>query len=195
MLRCAALRRFVQGTISRQPRRLVGGAEVDANYQFTPGSGFVVGVEADIQWLGGDNEQEQRLLGRNSLTMLRSPPFLTPGAGIVGVPATGSNVALFNQGGGGATAARLVWHRRVRVGYGFDRVLVYATGGLAFTDNGNNNNGFFGMTNGSQLPPAFYVSPAAAVVGSTVGNGVLLRNKSSNDTGWVSAPVSSTLDQ
>src|SRR3954469_7692808 len=27
----------------------VGGAQVGANYQFTPGSGFVVGVEADIQ--------------------------------------------------------------------------------------------------------------------------------------------------
>ena len=45
----------------------VGGAQVGFNYQFTPGSGFVVGVEADIQWLGGDNDKEQRLLRQQPL--------------------------------------------------------------------------------------------------------------------------------
>ena len=171
----------------------VGGAQVGANYQFTPGSGFVVGVEADIQWLGGDNDSKNNgFFGSNLFNHAPVAPFLTPGAGIVGVPVTGSNVALFNQGGGGVSGNDWFGTARVRVGYGFDRVLVYATGGLAFTDGGNNNNGFFGITNGSQLPAAFYVSPAAAVVGSTVGNGALLRNNSSNDTGGCSAPVSST---
>jgi outer membrane immunogenic protein len=164
----------------------VGGAQVGANYQFTPGSGFVVGVEADIQWMGGDNDKNNGFFGSNLFNHAPVAPFLTPGAGIVAVPATGSNVALFNQGGGNRNGGN-DWFgtARVRVGYAFDRVLVYATGGLAFTDGGNNNNGFFGVTNGSQLPAAFYVSPAAAVVGSTVGSGALLRNKSSNDTGWV----------
>ena len=64
-------------------------------------------------------------------------------------------------------------------------MLVYATGGLAFTDNGNNNNGFFGVTNGSQLPAAFYVSPAAAVFGSTVGTGGFFGKNNNNDVGWV----------
>ena len=123
--------------------------------------------------------------GSNLFNHAPVPPFLTPGAGIVGVPVTGSNVALFNQGGGGVSGSDWFGTARVRVGYGFDRVLVYATGGIAFTDGGNNNNGFFGITNGGQLPAAFYVSPAAAVVGSTVGNGALLRHSSSNDTGWV----------
>ena len=164
----------------------VGGAQVGFNYQFTPGSGFVVGVEADIQWLGGDNDSKNNgFFGSNLFNHAPVAPFLTPGAGIVGVPVTGSNVALFNQGGGGVSGSDWFATARVRVGYGFDRVLVYATGGLAFTDNGNNNNGFFGITNGSQLPAAFYVSPAAAVFGSTVGNGALLRNNSSNDVGWV----------
>jgi outer membrane immunogenic protein len=163
----------------------VGGAQVGFNYQFTPGSGFVVGVEADIQWLGGDNDKNNGFFGSNLFNHAPVAPFLTPGAGIVGVPVTGSNVALFNQGGGGVSGSDWFATARLRVGYGFDRVLVYATGGLAFTDNGNNNNGFFGITNGSQLPAAFYVSPAAAVFGSTVGNGALLRNNSSNDVGWV----------
>ena len=163
----------------------VGGAQVGFNYQFTPGSGFVVGVEADIQWLGGDNDKNNGFFGSNLFNHAPVAPFLTPGAGIVGVPVTGSNVALFNQGGGGVSGSDWFGTARVRVGYGFDRVLVYATGGIAFTDGGNNNNGFFGITNGGQLPAAFYVSPAAAVVGSTVGNGALLRHSSSNDTGWV----------
>ena len=32
-----------------------GGFQIGYNYQFTPGAGFVLGFEADIQWLGGDN--------------------------------------------------------------------------------------------------------------------------------------------
>jgi hypothetical protein len=35
-------------------------------------------------------------------------------------------------------------------------VLIYATGGLAFTDEGNNNNrNFGGVFTGAQLPPGF----------------------------------------
>jgi opacity protein-like surface antigen len=113
-------------------------------------------------------------------------PFGTPGAGIVAVPATGSNVALFNQGGfGGNNGNDWFATARVRVGYGFDRVLVYATGGLAFTDSGNKNNGFFGVTNGSQLPAAFYVSGPAAAFGPTVGTGGFFGKNSNNDVGWV----------
>jgi outer membrane immunogenic protein len=50
----------------------VGGAQVGFNYQFTPGSGFVVGVEADIQWLGGDNDRNNDSSARTSSTMLPS---------------------------------------------------------------------------------------------------------------------------
>jgi len=172
----------------------VGGAQIGANYQFTPGSGFVVGVEADIQWLGGQNDKNDNGFFGNNLfnhppvAALGPFPFGTPGAGIVAVPVTGSNVALFNNqsGIGGNSGNDWFGTARVRVGYAWDRVLVYATGGLAFTDGGNKNNGFFGVTNGSQLPLAFYVSPAAAAFGSTVGNGRgFFGSKSSNDTGWV----------
>ena len=140
-----------QGTMAAATATASGGAQVGYNYQFTPGSGFVLGFEADIQWLGGDNDSNNGFFGSNLFNHAPVPPFLTPGAGIVGVPVTGSNVALFNQGGGGVSGSDWFATARVRVGYGFDRVLVYATGGLAFTDNGNNN-GFFGITNGGQLP-------------------------------------------
>ena len=153
----------------------VGGAQVGFNYQFTPGSGFVVGVEADIQWadFGGGNNNNG-FFGGNGGLFAANPvaPFLTPGFGIVAVPPTGANVALFDRGGfGGSGGSDWFATARVRVGYAFDRVLVYATGGIAFTDGGGNNGGFGGFTSGAQLPASFYVSPGAALTGSFVGNG------------------------
>jgi outer membrane immunogenic protein len=164
----------------------VGGAQVGFNYQFTPGSGFVVGVEADIQWLGGDNDSKTAFIGNNLFNHAPVPPVGVAGAGIVAVPVTGSNVALFNRGGfGGNNGNDWFATARLRVGYAFDRVLVYATGGVAFTDDSNNNNGFFGITNGSQLPAAFYVSPAAAAFGAGVGTGGFFGKNNNNNTGWV----------
>ena len=169
----------------------VGGAQVGFNYQFTPGSGFVVGVEADIQWMGGNDGNNKGFFGfGNGGLFAANPvaPFLTPGFGIVGVPPTGSNVALFNNGGSGLGNNSNDWFAtaRVRVGYAFDRVLVYATGGIAFTDDSGNNRGFGGFNSGAQLPAAFYVSPGAALTGSFVTNGSGVFGKSnSNDTGWV----------
>src|SRR5215204_2418636 len=129
----------------------VGGAQVGFNYQFTPGSGFVVGVEADIQWMGGNDGNKGFFGFGNGGLFAANPvaPFLTPGFGIVGVPATGANVALFNNGGSGRSNSN-DWFAtaRVRVGYAFDRVLVYATGGIAFTDDSGNNRGFGGFNSG-----------------------------------------------
>jgi outer membrane immunogenic protein len=163
----------------------VGGAQIGFNYQFTPGSGFVVGVEADIQWADFGGNNNNGFFGASLFRANPVAPFLVPGFGIVEVPPTGANVALFNRGGFGrggdsdwfATA-------RVRVGYAFDRVLVYATGGFAFTDGGDDN-GLFGVTNGGQLPAAFYVSPAAAAQGATVGTGGFFGRNNDNDVGWV----------
>ncbi|MFL5196081.1 MAG: outer membrane protein [Microvirga sp.] len=169
----------------------VGGAQVGFNYQFTPGSGFVVGVEADIQWMGGNDGNNKGFFGLgNGGLFAANPvaPFLTPGFGIVGVPVTGSHVALFNNGGSGLGNNSNDWFAtaRLRVGYAFDRVLVYATGGIAFTDDSGNNRGFGGFNSGAQLPAAFYVSPGAALTGSFVTNGNGVFGKSnSNDTGWV----------
>jgi outer membrane immunogenic protein len=161
----------------------VGGAQVGFNWQLTPGSGFVVGVEADIQWadIGGGNNN---LFGGGGGFGIAAATANAPGLGVgptfAGPP---GNVAFFGAGngrnGGGsdwfATA-------RLRVGYAFDRVLVYATGGLAFTDDNNRNNGF-GVFNGAQLPIGFYVSNAAAQAGGTVNAGFAGR-RNNDDVGW-----------
>src|SRR5215203_3382298 len=142
----------------------VGGAQVGFNYQFTPGSGFVVGVEADIQWLGGDNDNNNAFFGNNLFRHAPVPPFGVPGAGIVAVPVTGSNVAIFNRGGfGGNNGNDWFATARVRVGYAFDRTLVYATGGLAFTDNGNNER----LLRGDERQPA-----SGSVLRQSRGGGV-----------------------
>jgi outer membrane immunogenic protein len=91
----------------------VGGGQIGYNYQF---GAFVLGVEADLQWadLGGSND-----LG-----------FVPTGFGTF-VPA--------------AVAGGLDWFGtvRARLGFAFDRALVYATGGFAYGGSDNNNNGFF----------------------------------------------------
>ena len=89
----------------------VGGGQVGFNYQFTPGSGFVVGVEADIQAID--------LKRDNDLGV-----FTFTGPVPVGF------VPVRND------AASLDWFGTVRgrLGYAFDHVLVYGTGGFAFGD-------------------------------------------------------------
>ena len=100
----------------------VGGGQIGYNYQFTPGAGLVVGVEADAQYVD---------FGRNRNTFTLS---------------TGSNLAngaqLFNPNG----IAGLDYFGTVRgrAGYAFDRTLFYATGGFAY---GNGGGRRFGVPN------------------------------------------------
>jgi outer membrane immunogenic protein len=86
----------------------VGGGQIGYNYQF---GAFVAGIEADIQWAD---------LNRNN----------------------NRNAAFFDAAGnaiivGGNNNNNTDWFGTVRprLGYAFDRALVYITGGLAFTDN------------------------------------------------------------
>jgi len=85
-----------------------GGAQIGYNYQFTPGSGVVIGVEADAQYLD---------FGRN-----RNNAFISgavaPGL-IVNDPRGLSSLDYFGT-------------VRGRLGYAFDRTLVYGTGGFAY---------------------------------------------------------------
>src|SRR4051794_41448708 len=41
----------------------VGGGQIGYNYQFTPGTGFVVGVEADIQWADFNRRRNDDFFG------------------------------------------------------------------------------------------------------------------------------------
>jgi outer membrane immunogenic protein len=100
----------------------VGGGQIGYNYQFTPGSGVVIGVEADAQYVDFGRE-------RNRFTAtgpLAAQQVFNP-AGISGLDYFGTV--------------------RGRLGYAFDRVLFYGTGGFAYGSGGGRD---FGLTNRSR---------------------------------------------
>ncbi len=84
----------------------VGGGQIGYNYQI---GSFVVGVEADIQWADTDEGEDVR--------------FVPAGAPGTFIPGTFDN----NLSDWFGTV-------RARVGVAFDRVLIYGTGGLAYSD-------------------------------------------------------------
>ena len=98
----------------------VGGGQIGYNYQFTPGSGIVVGVEADAQYVD---------FGRDRNRFIATSP-LRAGA------------AVFNPNG--LTSLDYFGTVRGRLGYAFDRTLVYATGGFAYGSGGGRD---FGLPN------------------------------------------------
>jgi outer membrane immunogenic protein len=77
-----------------------GGGQIGYNYQFTPGSGFVVGVETDIQGTA---------FAKADAAYLGTTPYYS-------------------------VRPRLDYFGTVRgrLGYAFDRVLIYGTGGFAY---------------------------------------------------------------
>ena len=161
----------------------VGGGQIGYNFQFTPGNGFVIGVEADIQYTDfgrRNNDNNFGAFGFNGLGngtgIFTAATVLPagPGSGILPPSGTGNgalgNVALFNGGNGlfnNTFNNRHDWFATVRgrLGYAIDRLLIYGTGGVAFRDNGNNNdNNFFGFGNG--------ITSGASLVGTGFYNGV-----------------------
>ncbi len=104
----------------------VGGGQIGYNYQFTPGSGVVVGIEADAQYadLGGR-------FGKASTC----PPItgavacaFSPGASLR------SGVTVFNPTG--TAGIDFFGTARGRIGYAFDRVMFYGTAGFAYASVG-----------------------------------------------------------
>jgi outer membrane immunogenic protein len=91
-----------------------GGAQVGYNYQFTPGSGIVVGFEADAQYV----DFARRTNGTLNYTGFgnRGFAFSEPRAYVA---TSGNGLDYFGT-------------VRGRLGYAFDRTLVYATGGFAY---------------------------------------------------------------
>lgn len=85
-----------------------GGGQIGYNYQFTPGSGIVVGLEADAQYT-----DLQRTV--------RESIFL---------PAINPNQLTNTY----RTDLSFLGTVRGRVGYAFDRFMVYGTGGFAYGD-------------------------------------------------------------
>ena len=104
----------------------VGGGQVGYNYQFTPGSGVVVGVEADAQYadLGGR-------FGKASTC-----PPITAAVACAGTATAVAQpgVTVFNPTG--TAGIDFFGTARGRLGYAFDRVLFYGTGGFAYASVG-----------------------------------------------------------
>jgi outer membrane immunogenic protein len=85
-----------------------GGAQIGYNYQFTPGSGIVVGLEADAQYTDLQRSVTESIF----------------------LPAINAN-RLTNTY---RTDLSFLGTVRGRIGYAFDRVFVYGTGGFAYGD-------------------------------------------------------------
>ncbi|MCJ2023972.1 outer membrane protein [Methylobacterium sp. J-067] len=94
----------------------VGGGQIGYNYQFTPGSGVVVGIEADAQYVDFGRQ-------RNRFS------FAAPGGSAI-IPGT----LVYNPNG--LSGLDYFGTVRGRLGYAFDRTLVYATGGFAYGSGG-----------------------------------------------------------
>ena len=101
----------------------VGGGQIGYNYQFTPGSGVVVGIEADAQYVD---------FGRDRNRFLSTSPLL-------------AGATAFNPNG--LSGLDYFGTVRGRLGYAFDRTLVYATGGFAYGSGGGRD---FGLPNSSR---------------------------------------------
>ncbi|WP_410824402.1 outer membrane protein, partial [Methylobacterium oryzisoli] len=111
----------------------VGGGQIGYNYQFTPGAGFVVGIEADAQYVD---------FGRDRNRFVSTGPIAAQ--------------RLFNPNG--ISGLDFFGTVRGRLGYAWDRTLVYATGGFAYGAGGGND---FGLPNNDDFQ-----------TGWTVGGGV-----------------------
>ena len=125
----------------------IGGAQVGYNYQLTPGYGIVVGVEADLQYAG------------------------------LGSASTYYDSATGNYTFSGTPSLDYFGTVRGRVGYAFDRALVYGTAGLAYgggeaeavSSSSASVSGFdetgFGYTLGAGLEYAFTPNITAKIEG------------------------------
>ena len=109
----------------RSDEGFVGGGQIGYNYQFTPGSGVVIGIEADAQYVDFGRDRNRFFPATGSAPLLAGAQLFNPN-GLSGLDFFGTV--------------------RGRLGYAFDRTLVYGTGGFAYGAGGGSD---FGLPNGS----------------------------------------------
>jgi outer membrane immunogenic protein len=168
---------------------ILGGVQIGYNWQM---GGFVLGVEGDIQAIGNNNKRDG-LFGFGGTTNGFGLAATNAQIAAANIGAPG-NVAFFGNQGGllGSNRGGNDWFgtARVRAGFAVDRALFYVTGGLAFTDGGDDNHGFGGASNfgGTAVgvaaaAPAFFVAGAPLGVAAT-NNAVWWGNNDNNNIGW-----------
>jgi outer membrane immunogenic protein len=140
---------------------LIGGGQIGYNWQFS--SNWVVGLEADIQASGEK--------GGRGFGIPFDFFFVPPGPGVV----------IQERVRGSATAdyeAKISWFGTVRgrIGYAWDRVMVYATGGLAYGEVKLQGTSTVSGIIGNVLPPIPSPGPAFSIA-HAVGH-------SQVNTGW-----------
>jgi outer membrane immunogenic protein len=151
------------GGTSNSKTGFTGGVTAGYNMQF---GSFVAGVEGDINYL-------DRNRGSSSVVPLGGPGGPTPAA----------SYYYFGANNGGGSSNNYFGTARARLGFAFDRFLVFGTGGFAF--GGNSNGGSVDQYNVTYTPanpgnpnavppvpatPASYSAPTRTGLASTGGN-------------------------
>lgn len=159
-----------------------GGGQIGVNFQPKPGSGLVYGLEYDTQYVDFGNRRTIAVPGAFGSSGLYAAGLVLPavsifpnGGGFGVAPGTGtaaiggSNVALFGNGvQSDRRGADWFGTIRGRIGYAFDRFMVFGTAGVAFTDRPSRSKTSSGYANGAAVPAEFYLGPAS------IGNGAMV---------------------
>ena len=150
----------------------IGGGQIGYNYQI---GSFVVGLEADFQYAdfgGGRNNGGLSGFGANGF----GTAVPTANIGLV-QPGAPGNVAFFGNAIGN-DPARIDFFGTVRgrLGYAIDRVMIFATGGLAYNDGGRRGSSF-GFGGGTGVPGPFFTTAAAQNSGNAVSSAGFRRNR------------------
>jgi outer membrane immunogenic protein len=149
------------GSDTARPKGVIGGGQIGYNWQTSPN--WVFGLEADLQ---GSGEKASRSFS-NPFSFVTAPP--NPAFPV-------SGVATMDYG------AKITWFgtARGRAGYAWDRVMLYATGGLAYGGvNLAGTNTVSGTVAGTPFLSVIRIGHSQVNVGWTVGAGVegLLGNR------------------
>jgi outer membrane immunogenic protein len=143
------------GSDSVKPKGIIGGGQIGYNWQFSPN--WVAGLEADWQASGE----------KASHSFTDPFSFIFNAGGGFFIPVTGAAVMDYE--------AKISWFGtlRGRIGYAWDRVMLYATGGLAYGEiKLAGTNTVSGTVGGAPFLAVTAIGHSKVNAGWTVGAGI-----------------------